>query len=222
MKLLLTSTGVTNKSIHRALEELLGKPTKQSKIAFIPTAAYGADSNKSWLVKELQVAYGLGWQNFNVVEISALDKDSINEQLSEADVIHMNGGNAYFLMNRIINSGLEELLPELLKTKIYLSSSAGGIVTSKYFPSNLAEAYGKDEDDKLEQGTVDHGLGLVDFVIKPHLNSAAFPNRTMEWYEEVSKKINAPFYAIDDQTAIKVVDGKVEVVSEGTWKLFNA
>ena len=30
-----------------------------------------------------------------------------------------------------------------------------------------------------------------------------------------------PAYAIDDQTAIQVTDGSVEVVSEGHWKLFT-
>jgi dipeptidase E len=33
--------------------------------------------------------------------------------------------------------------------------------------------------------------------------------------------IPGPAYAIDDQTAIKVTDGTVEVVSEGHWKLFT-
>jgi dipeptidase E len=33
--------------------------------------------------------------------------------------------------------------------------------------------------------------------------------------------IGGPAYAIDDQTAIKVVDGKVEVVSEGQWRHFG-
>jgi len=31
-----------------------------------------------------------------------------------------------------------------------------------------------------------------------------------------------PSYAIDDQAVIKVIDGTIEVVSEGHWKLFNA
>jgi dipeptidase E len=34
-------------------------------------------------------------------------------------------------------------------------------------------------------------------------------------------RIPAPTYAIDDQTAIKVTGGNVEVVSEGHWKLFS-
>jgi dipeptidase E len=33
--------------------------------------------------------------------------------------------------------------------------------------------------------------------------------------------MQVPAYAIDDQTAIKVTDGSVEVVSEGHWKLFT-
>lgn len=221
MKLLLTSTGVTNKSIHKALEGLIGKPTKEAEIVFIPTAAYGATGAEDWLVQELNVARDLGWRHFDILELTATTKEQLKQRLANADVIHMNGGNVYFLMNRIISSGLEDLLPELLRTKVYVGSSAGSIITSSYFPGNLAEVYGKEESNKLEQGTVDHGLGLVDFVVKPHLNSPVFPNRTMEWYDEVAKQINAPFYAIDDNTAIRVIDGKAEIISEGIWKLYN-
>ena len=221
MKLLLTSTGVTNQSIRRALKELIGKPIEESRVAFIPTAAYGTTGDKSWLAHEMQVASDLGWQEFNVIELTALTPEQIKEQLEGADVIYMNGGNAYFLMNRIVTSGLEKMLPELLAKKVYVSSSAGGSVVSKHFPGNLAKAYGEEERLKLEQGTIDHGLGLVDFIIKPHLNSPKFPKRKMAWYKRVAPQVGVPFYAIDDDTAIKVIDGQVEVISEGKWKRFN-
>lgn len=39
--------------------------------------------------------------------------------------------------------------------------------------------------------------------------------------ERAAAKVDYPLYAVDDETAIKVVDGKVEVVSEGEWKLFE-
>lgn len=219
MKLLLTSAGITNESIRKALEELLDKPLEKSKVAFIPTAAHGAVGDKSWLAHEMQLANNLGWQEFNVVELTALTTAQIKKQLEAADVIYINGGNAYFLMNRIVSSGLEKMLPDLLKKKVYVSSSAGGIVASKYFPGNLASVYG--EEWKLEQGTIDHGLGLVDFVIKPHLNSPKFPERTIDWYEQMASRIEAPFYAIDDNTAIKVVDDQAEVISEGKWKRYS-
>lgn len=219
MKLLLTSTGVTNKSIQKALEDLIGKPISESSVAFIPTAAHGVPGDKNWLVQELNVARDLGWKTFDLLELTAVTPEELRERLEAVDVIHMNGGNSYFLMNRIIGSGLEKILPELLKTKVYVSSSAGGVITSKYYPGNLAEAY--DETPRVEQGTVDHGLGLVDFVVKAHLNAAYFSHRTLEWYDKVTKDIAAPVYAIDDDTALKVVDGKVEVVTEGIWKLYN-
>jgi dipeptidase E len=38
--------------------------------------------------------------------------------------------------------------------------------------------------------------------------------------ERWAAEIAGPAYAMDDQTAIKVTDGTVEVVSEGHWKLF--
>lgn len=67
----------------------------------------------------------------------------------------------------------------------------------------------------------DQTLKLVDFVIRPHLNSADFPAATLENMEKWAAKVDVPMYAIDDQTAIKVVDGEVEVISEGEWKLFE-
>jgi len=39
--------------------------------------------------------------------------------------------------------------------------------------------------------------------------------------EKLAATIPIPSYAIDDQTALKVVGGSVEVISEGHWKLFN-
>jgi dipeptidase E len=39
--------------------------------------------------------------------------------------------------------------------------------------------------------------------------------------EKWAGRLPVPAYAIDDQTAVAVIDGTVEVVSEGHWKLFN-
>jgi dipeptidase E len=60
---------------------------------------------------------------------------------------------------------------------------------------------------------------IVEFSIFPHLE--AFPTNTMAHAERWAADIGVPAYAIDEQTAIKVVDGTVEVVSEGRWKLFS-
>jgi dipeptidase E len=46
------------------------------------------------------------------------------------------------------------------------------------------------------------------------------PGNSLADAERWAAGMPGPAYAIDDQTAIKVADGKVEVVSEGHWKLF--
>jgi len=67
----------------------------------------------------------------------------------------------------------------------------------------------------------DSTLGIVDFSIFPHLDHELLPENTMADAEKWAAGIPGPAYAIDDQTAIKVTDGTVEVVSEGRWKLFT-
>jgi dipeptidase E len=68
----------------------------------------------------------------------------------------------------------------------------------------------------------DRALGVVDFSIFPHLDHPNMPTNSMTDAEKWAAEIPGPAYAIDDQTAVRVVDGQVDVISEGHWKLFNA
>ena len=67
----------------------------------------------------------------------------------------------------------------------------------------------------------DETLGLVDFEMFPHLDHEMLPTHTMAHAEKWAAGLRVPGYAMDDETAIKWVDGKVEVISEGKWKLFT-
>jgi dipeptidase E len=67
----------------------------------------------------------------------------------------------------------------------------------------------------------DSTLAIVDFSIFPHLDHELLPENSMADAERWAAGLGGPAYAIDDQTAIKVTDGAVEVVSEGHWKLFT-
>jgi dipeptidase E len=70
-------------------------------------------------------------------------------------------------------------------------------------------------------GGVDAALGIVDFSIFPHVDHPDLPENTMAEAERWAAGLGNPAYAIDDDTAIKVVEGAVEVVSDGNWRYFE-
>lgn len=218
MKLLLTSSGNTNKPIENSLLELLGKPFKKVKLVFIPTAANAEKGDKSWLVNDMNNFKKLGFASFDTVDISAVPKEIWLPLFEKSDVLVFGGGDTVYLRNWIKKSGLEKTLSELLKTRVYVGISAGSMVTAKNISLSTAgilyyEKYGKFKNKK--------GLGLVDFELRPHLNSKWFPKVRLSYLKKLAEEVPYSFYAIDDNTAIKVVNGKASVVSEGEWEKFN-
>ncbi|MEK7463583.1 MAG: Type 1 glutamine amidotransferase-like domain-containing protein [Patescibacteria group bacterium] len=217
MKLLLTSSGLTNKSISNALFDLVGRKPEETSIAFIPTASNIETGDKSWFIDDLVNIQKQGFKSISIVDISAVSEDIWRPQLEEADVLFFNGGNSYHLMNWINKSGLAKLLPEMLKTKVYAGSSAGSVVTTPDLVLRLSKIIYGDDIEKENM----NGLNYVDFYFLPHLNSPDFPNRMEEKIKEAARDLPKKIYSLDDQTALKVVDGKVEVVSEGKCLEFN-
>lgn len=218
MRLLLTSAGISNKSIENALLELTEKPFLELNLVFIPTASNVEDGDKDWLIKDLITLTELKFKSIDIVDISALPKDIWLPRIRKADVFFVEGGNTFHLMNWIEKSGLKELLTELLKTRIYIGVSAGSMVACKSLDLSTSERLYSEEVGKYEK---DEGLGFVNFLVRPHLNSPHFPNVNLDNLEKMSKELPDTFYAMDDNTAIKIVDGKAEVISEGVWKKFN-
>ncbi|MBI4159546.1 Type 1 glutamine amidotransferase-like domain-containing protein [Candidatus Wolfebacteria bacterium] len=131
MKLLLTSAGVTNKSIENALLDLLRKPFSETKLAFIPTAANAEAGNKGWLIDDLRRLKDLGFTDIDIIDISALPKEIWLSRLESADILMFGGGNTFYLMHWLKKSGLADMLPEMLKKKVYAGISAGSMVTAK-------------------------------------------------------------------------------------------
>ncbi|MDO8452778.1 MAG: Type 1 glutamine amidotransferase-like domain-containing protein [bacterium] len=215
MKLLLTSAGFTNKSIAKACEELTGKPLKKLKLAFVPTAANVEEGDKDWLINDLYRTRKL-FKEVDIIDISAVGKEIWEPRLRGADVLMFGGGNSFHLMNCLEKSGLKDLLPELLKTKVYVGISAGSICCGPSLKSLKSWYYPDLEDEKG-----DIALKFVNFHFRPHLNSKWFPKVREEILEEFAKEFPEPFYALDDQSAIKVDGEKVTIVSEGVWKKFN-
>jgi dipeptidase E len=218
LKLLLTSGGVTNASIHSALVRLLGKPVAECHALCIPTAQWGhpmcgpasvrrfvaAEPKPDW-----QHTSGLGWASLGVLELTALPTIGAQRWVPwvlEADVLLVDGGDATFLCHWMRESGLADLLPSLTG-KVWVGVSAGSMVMTPRIGDYFVE-WPSAPDDRT--------LGVVDFSIFPHLD--LFPTNTMADAERWAADIGGPAYAIDEQTAISVVDGVAEVISEGQWK----
>lgn len=218
MKLLLTSGGLTNGLIVKALQDLVGKNFSDTSVAFIPTASNVELGDKWWLIEDLVSLKNLKFKSIDIVDISALPKDLLLSRLGEADVLFFEGGSTFHLMHAINEIGLQEDLLNLLKEKVWLGVSAGSMVTGPDLALSLSQKiYEEDLEEKQEM----KGLGLTEFYLLPHLNSEWFKNVTEENIRNNTKDITRKLYALDDNCAIKVVDGVEEVVGEGKWFVIN-
>ena len=242
MKLLLTSSGITNPSIHNALVDLLGKPIAECNALFIPTAIYphlhgGRMALQAICGKSQSQLCGLGWKTLGVLELTALPsikRDVWLPAIEETDALLVWGGNVLYLAYWMQQSGLAELLPSLLRKMVYVGVSAGSMATSTTFGETFSNPPGGSGNPLTTENITfatpggelnklfirAHGVGLVDFALIPHFENPQFPDTFGANAEKWAGMLPMPVYAIDDQTAIKVVDNSVEVVSEGHWKLF--
>jgi dipeptidase E len=215
MKLLLTSNGLSTPAIAQALLDLAGKPAKELSVAFVPTAMNVARGSKEWFINDLSNIKKQEFKHIDIVDISALPKENWLPRLEVANILFFSGGNSSHLMRWLKESGLAELLPELLKTRVYVGVSAGIIVTNPTLALSSKDKKIYYEEEFGYKG--EDALGFVDFYTRPHFNSPSFPHANAEVLKEVAKGLDAPLYAIDDESALKVIDGKVEVVSEGNF-----
>lgn len=213
MKFLLTSAGISNPSIEKALFELLGKPASETKVVFVPTAASLVADDKSWLVQNYNDFLKLGLQSFDIVDISAVPKENWLERFEAADVICFGGGDEQYLARLMRESGLVEVLSELLKTRVYMGISAGSMVVGKLLSGELTKELWPEESFAGSE----EGLGLYDFSILPHLNSDYFAHLRVPLIESMKDRFPRTIYALDDASALKIIDDQIEVVSEGQF-----
>jgi dipeptidase E len=218
VRLLLTSAGIKNTSIRNALVDLLGKPIDECSALCIPTATYamgGPPTAWRFITGNATTPMcELGWKSLGVLELTALpsiDAERWVPLVQETDVLLAGGGDAVYLSYWMRQSGLADLLPSLRAA--WVGISGGSMV--------MTPRIGADFMSWKPPAGGDETLGVVDFAIFPHLDHPSMPENSMADAEKWAASLPVPSYAIDDQTAIKVTDGAVEVVSEGHWKLFD-
>jgi dipeptidase E len=241
MKLLLTSSGITNKTIYNALVELLGKPVADANALFVPTGIYPFQYGQRYAWNPIGGEAAprmcqLGWKSIGILELSVLpsiDKRKWLPALEEADALLVWGGDPLFISYWMKESGLADLLPSLLNL-VYVGVSAGSIATASIF----VESYSADrasagislKSEPIVFPSVNgeiyrtlvtaNGMGLTEFAVIPHFENTNHLDASSANAEKWASRIPLPVYAIDEETAIKVDDASVEVVSEGQWKLF--
>lgn len=216
MKLVLTSAGITNKSIENELRNIVGKDFKDLKLLFCTTASnYEGDDMNGWLIKDLEIFKRLGFK-IDVCDINGIGIDKFLPRFEWADVYFFEGGNTQWLRSCIKNTGLEEHLPELLKTRIWIGASAGSCVLCPTTSNSVQDLF-----DETIQGFSSEGLNFVDFQFVPHFNSEWFPKIKEENLKNENKRLTTKdgkkLYVVDDNGAVFVDNENVKVISEGNW-----
>lgn len=221
MKLLLTSGGISNSGIRSALVEMLDKPISQCRALCISTASYAhpmAGPEAAWRFisgRQETPMTNLGWKSVGVLELTALPslgEDLWHPWVQNTDVFLVNGGDPMFLSYWMQKSGLAGLLPTL--PAVWVGLSAGSMIMTPRIGREFIQWSPPNDSDET--------LGFVDFSIFPHLNHENLPWNTMANAERWAANIPGPAYAIDDQTAFRVIDGVVEIITEGHWELLHS
>jgi dipeptidase E len=222
MRLLLTAAGVANPTIHDSLTGMLTKPIDECTALCIPTALYGHPEvgpgvNPWGFVsgnEECQMTQ-LGWKSVGLLELTALpsiDEERWKPLVRETDVLLAAGGDSLYLTHWMRESGLADMLPEMTDT-VWVGLSGGSMA--------MTPRIGKWFMGWQPPSGDDHALGFVDFAIYPHLDNPGLPYNTMANAEKWAATLDCPAYAIDDETAIRVVDDEIDIASEGKWRRFD-
>lgn len=211
MKLFLSSAGLQPET-KKDFFELLGKKPEDCLVAFIPTAA-DPEPDKSyvrWTIDQFEA------EGFRLIEIDLKGENSrsLKHKLMPADVIVVNGGNTFYLLDQARKSGFVEIIPELLEEgKIYFGISAGSYLACP----TIEAAEWKHLDDprvvKLENYTA---LGLVNFLIVAH-----YAEKWQQALQTGVSSTNYPVATLSDQQAIVVNDYGTKIVGLGKSEKFN-
>jgi len=199
-KLLLTSAGLANQNIKNQFLQIIDQPVSQIKIIFVPTASRSEEELK-YVKKSKEELLDLGILEDNIKTLN-LDKAVSFQEVENFDVIYVCGGNTFYLLEKVRETGFDKVIIEFVKTnKLYFGVSAGSILVCP----NIDIASPFDENDvNLTDLT---GLNLTDIVISPHYKDE---ERTI--IDDFKKKSQYKVVPLTDNQALLVLDVKTKIV----------
>ncbi len=209
MALMLTSAGVTNRSIRAELRRLVARPFETASVAVV--TAGDADDLRLPL-SDLQRLHSLGWRNFEMIDLAGQSAEPVLQRLRGAHVVYLTGGDVHRLARGLDSAGLAQGVKSLLRRTVVVGASAGSLVFCADLTRRLALLHG--DDGELFTPCSGEGVSPLDVVpwfLRPHTDFDT-------WDSAAAEAAGFPMFAIDDQTAITVADGDVVVVSEGRWR----
>lgn len=212
MTLLLTSAGI-KEEFKDIFLSLLSKSPKDISVAYIITAAFGEEGEKSWLYTAKKQLESLGISDIEDLDLRGKNKDELYSILSKKDVILVNGGNTFYLLKYVKESGFDAVIKQLLnKDKIYIGVSAGSYIACP----TIEHAHWKHQD-RNDFGITDlTALNLVPFLVSAHFNEDV-----RETVEESVKTTKYPVVALSDTQAVVIKDNSVKVIGEGKREFYN-
>ncbi len=220
MKLVLTSGGISNKSIEDELKKFIHKDFKDLKLLFCTTASnYDGGEMNGWLIEDIEYFKKLGFK-IDICDINGVMPDRLLSRFLWADIFYFEGGNTQWLRKSFDTSGLIKYLDELLETRIWIGASAGSCVVCPTLCNSCQDLF----DENIE-GFPTYGLNLVDFQVVPHLNNLICPKINKDNLIEASKHLKRidgrKVYVLDDNSALFVNGDNVKLVSEGEYLELN-
>lgn len=185
----------------------LPKPIGEMKIAWIKTAAKvsGDQDFLTYLEEYKKEITTLGW-DFQEVDIDGRGIEELREILADKDLIHVGGGNPFFLLKCVKESGFDKVIKELIdRGVVYVGSSAGSFLMCP------TVEVGSWKEGRNHFGVTDFtALDMVPFLIKAHYK----PGQD-DFLREKIKTATHPVRILTDEQAILVMNGEIKLIGKG-------
>jgi dipeptidase E len=206
MKLLLTSAGLSQETTRTKLLHMVGKKPGEVLVGHIPTAA-DPEIDKWYIQTEIDEIIKLG-MNLTNIDLKEETYSSLKDKLSACDVVYVNGGNTFYLLDWVRRSGFDQAIVEFINQgKVYMGASAGSIIMG---PDIGCSGWFADWDKNLPGLTDLAGLKIIPYAIIPHFTEALRTDLKAK-----VREIHYPVKILTDNQAIALDGDHEELVGGG-------